>query len=82
MFNVCHHCGIYRADKTIDPAGSNAICPECGHSHPFRRLPLITIGGASGTGKSVLLQALAGSVSAAVCLETDILWRPEFNRPE
>ncbi len=48
MFNVCYQCGIYRADKIIDPAGPYAVCPECGHRHPFLRQPLFTVGGASG----------------------------------
>lgn len=82
MFNVCYGCSIYRADKAIDPAGPYAVCPECGHRHPFRRQPLFVIGGASGTGKSALLQALSTQPQPAVCLETDILWRPEFDRPE
>jgi len=82
MFNVCHRCGIYRVDKFIDPAGPDAVCPECGHRHRFRQLPLFTIGGASGTGKSALLEVLASEVQNVVCLDTDILWRPEFDRPE
>ncbi len=28
MMNVCFQCGLYRADKMIDPAGPYAICPE------------------------------------------------------
>jgi hypothetical protein len=82
MFNVCYGCGIYLADKIIDSAGPYAVCPECGHRHPFTRQPLFTVGGASGTGKSALLQALSTHPQPAVCLETDILWRPEFARPD
>ncbi len=82
MFNVCYQCGQYRADKIIDPSGPAAICPECGHRHPFRMLPLLVVGGASGTGKSSVLQKLAGSYTQAVLLEGDVLWRPEYNHPE
>lgn len=82
MINTCAHCGLYRADKTIDPAGPYAVCPECGHQHPFLRLPLFVIGGASGTGKSTVCQTLSGKPSPAVVLDADILWRPEFNTPE
>lgn len=81
MFNVCYHCGAYRADKTVDSAGPWAICPECGHRHPFRLLPLLMICGASGTGKSTVCQALVGTVPEALILDADILWRPEFNTP-
>ena len=82
MFNVCHSCGQYRADKIIDPAGPFAICPECGHKHAFRYLPLLLVSGASGTGKSSVCNALLGRVTGAVLLDGDILWRPAFNAPE
>jgi len=82
MFNVCHNCGLYRADKIIDPSGPYAICPECGHKHPFRQLPLLIVSGASGAGKSTVCQAMLGKLEDVVLLDSDILWRPEFNRPE
>lgn len=82
MFNVCYNCGLYRVDKIIDPAGPYAICPECSHKHPFRQLPLLIITGASGAGKSTICQMLTGAISEAVLLDSDILWRAEFNRPE
>lgn len=81
MMNVCLHCGEYRADKRIDPDGPNAVCPLCGHRHPFRQLPLLVVSGASGAGKSAVLQRLAGRVDGAVLLDADILWRSEFNGP-
>ena len=82
MFNVCHNCGLYRADKIIDPSGPYAICPECGHKHPFQQLPLLIVSGASGAGKSSVCQALLGKPADVVLLDSDILWRPEFNKPE
>jgi predicted kinase/DNA-directed RNA polymerase subunit RPC12/RpoP len=84
MFNVCHNCGLYRADKIIDSTGSGpyAICPECGHKHPFRQLPLLIVSGASGAGKSSVCRAMLGKLQDVVLLDSDILWRPEFNKPE
>ncbi len=82
MLNVCHHCGLYRADKVIDPVGPFAICPECGHQHPFRHLPLLIVSGASGAGKSAVCNHLLGQFTQAILLDSDILWRPEFNQPE
>jgi predicted kinase len=82
MFNVCHNCGLYRADKLIDPSGPYAICPECGHKHPFRQLPLLIVSGASGSGKSSVCQALLGNLDSVVLLDCDILWRSEFNMLE
>lgn len=82
MINVCHQCGLYRADKIIDPAGPVAICPECGFRHPFVYLPLLVVGGASGAGKSEVCRRLLGQVTQAVLLDSDILWRAEYNAPE
>jgi predicted kinase len=82
MFNVCHHCGLYHADKIIDPAGPFAVCPACGHEHPFKQLPLLMVSGASGAGKSTVCHQLLGTLTQAVLLDSDILWRPEFNKPD
>jgi hypothetical protein len=82
MFNVCSNCGEYRADKIIDPAGPYAICPLCGYKHVFAWLPLLIVSGASGSGKTTVCQVLLGKLSSVVLLDSDILWRPEFNRPE
>lgn len=82
MLNVCYQCGLYRADKIIDPTGPFAICPECGYKHPFKQLPLLVVSGPSGAGKSSVCQHLLGRVTQAVLLDIDILWRAEFNMPE
>lgn len=82
MLNVCFKCGSYRADKIIDPTGPYAICPECGHPHPFLYQPLLIISGASGTGKSTVCHHLVGHYQDAVLLDSDILWRNEFNNPK
>jgi hypothetical protein len=73
---------MYRADKIIDPTGPYAICPECGYMHQFLYQPLFIVSGASGTGKSTVCQLLTGRYQEAVLLESDILWRAEFNKPE
>ena len=82
MFNVCHNCGLYRADKIIDPSGPYAVCPECGHKHSFRQLPLLIVSGASGAGKSSVCRVMLGKLDHVVLLDSEILWRPEFNKPE
>jgi hypothetical protein len=82
MINVCCYCGEYRADKTIDPSGPFAICPLCQHKHRFRQLPLLIISGPSAAGKSTVCQRLLETMKEVVILDSDILWRPEFNTPE
>lgn len=82
MMNVCYQCGMHHVDKIIDPAGPYAICPECGYKHRFLQLPLLIVSGASCAGKSTVCQQLLGRVSEAVLLDSDILWRPEFNTPD
>ncbi len=80
--NICSQCGIYRADKIIDPDGPVAVCPECGYRRSFAQLPLLIVSGASGAGKSTACQNLIGRLFQVVLLDSDILWRPEFNSPE
>ena len=82
MMNVCFQCGMYHADKKIDSSGPYAVCPECGYKHPFQWSPLLIISGASGTGKTTICQQLLGQVTKMVLLDSDILWRPEFNTPD
>jgi broad-specificity NMP kinase len=73
---------MYHADKIIDPSGPFAICPECGYQHPFLYLPLLVVSGASGTGKSTVCNRLTGRYQESVLLDSDILWRAEFNKPD
>lgn len=82
MFNVCPGCGEYSDEKEVDPAGPFAICPSCGHRERFVRLPLFVVTGASGTGKSSVALRLAPALRDYVCLDGDILWRPELDDPD
>jgi len=81
MVNVCPNCGEYRTDKVIDPDGPFAVCPVCGFRQPFLRLPLLLVSGASGAGKTAVHAALSGKIRQAVLLDSDILWRPEYDKP-
>src|SRR4051812_35126649 len=81
MLDTCDACGQYRPDKTIDPSGPFAVCPECGHRNPFRQLPLFIVAGASGAGKTALCRRLTGRLETVVALDHDILWQAEFNQP-
>jgi 2-phosphoglycerate kinase len=81
MFNVCPACGIYSVEKEVDPVESVAICPTCGYRHPFLRLPLFVLTGASGVGKTTVCLYLPAALPECVALESDILWRKEFDDP-
>lgn len=75
MFNVCPQCGEYSVEKTIDPTGPYAICPFCGHPHPFLQQPLFIISGPSGVGKtSICLELIQRLRDKCVVMESDILW--------
>jgi gluconate kinase/DNA-directed RNA polymerase subunit RPC12/RpoP len=82
MFNVCSKCGLYHAGKIIDEKGPYAVCPACGHKHKFKRLPLFIVTGASGAGKSTICAELSKATSEVIVMESDMLWRSEFNNPE
>jgi hypothetical protein len=69
---------MYRVDKIIDEAKSQAVCPECGHRHAFIRSPLLLVTGASGAGKSSVCRRVQGALAEAVSFDSDILWAPHF----
>ena len=79
MFNVCPGCGEYDDAKDVLPGGI-AKCTSCGHLHSFVKLPLFVVTGASGTGKTSALLRMNTRLPECVCLESDILWRDEFNK--
>jgi broad-specificity NMP kinase len=82
VFNVCPNCGECRADKAIVLEGPYAICPNCRFRQKFIRLPLFILTGSSGVGKSAVCLGLAAKMKDVVVMESDILWRNEFDQPE
>ena len=82
MFNVCPKCGEYRVDKLILPEENAAVCPVCEFKQKFVRLPLFVLTGASGVGKTATCLELSGKAKDVVVMESDVLWRDEFNQPE
>lgn len=82
MINVCAHCGSYRPDKEIQRNPTRAICPDCGHSHPFVQQPLYIICGPNGGGKTAVCRQFQHQSNPYIPLEADILLRPEFNNPD
>lgn len=78
MFRFCPACGDDRRDKDVARDEPAVVCPACGHAEPFRRLPLLLVGGASGVGKSTIRRELLGRVADAVLLDADAMWEPAF----
>lgn len=82
MINTCAQCGSYRPDKEIRQNPSRAICPDCGHDHPFLQLPLFVVCGTNGGGKTAVCRHLQQTIQPFIPLEADILYRAEFNNPD
>lgn len=81
MFNVCTSCGLSHQTPEFDDSGF-LLCRACGHRRAYRRLPLLLVGGPAGAGKSTAGALLLGELTEAVIIESDLLWRREFNTPE
>ena len=72
---ICGRCGAYDGTPVVDTAAGTLNCRECGHRDPFLRLPLFSLTGPSGTGKSTIARRLTESLAGrAVVLEQDVLW--------
>ncbi|HEV2781555.1 MAG TPA: AAA family ATPase [Actinophytocola sp.] len=62
--------------------GPVLVCAACGHTEPFRRLPLFALTGPSGTGKSTVCRLLIDRLAdRCVLLEQDLLWIDALRDP-
>jgi hypothetical protein len=84
---ICAGCGArFDAPRVVaDPAGAEpavVVCSACGHRQPIRRLPLWSLTGPSGTGKSTVAQLLVDRLSDRfIVLEQDVLWQAGLDDP-
>ncbi|HEY0639414.1 MAG TPA: AAA family ATPase, partial [Pseudonocardiaceae bacterium] len=82
---ICVACGE-RGDAPVVEGtvvgGSVLRCARCGHRQPFRRLPMFSLTGPSGTGKSTVCRLLAAELGEhVVVLEQDVLWTAGLQDP-
>lgn len=79
---VCARCGARAERPHVDRRLPAIVCPGCGHRHRFRRLPLLSLTGASGTGKSTVARLLVEPLGDGyVVLEQDVLWQAGLHDP-
>lgn len=75
MISMCPHCGSSRWSKIA--AETHLTCPECGHSWPYRRGPLLLLTGCSGVGKTTTAVALFHQQNAFSVLDGDMFYIPD-----
>ena len=75
MINICPCCGSNRWNKTA--TATHITCPECGHSWPYRRGPLLLLTGCSGVGKTTTAIRLFGMTKAFAVLDADMFYIPD-----
>ena len=75
MISMCPHCGSNRWNKTA--TATHITCPECGHSWPYRRGPLLLLTGCSGVGKTTTATRLFGMTKDFAVLDADMFYIPD-----
>ena len=74
MISICPHCGSNRWNKTA--SAPHITCPECGHSWPYKRGPLLLLTGCSGVGKTTTGVALSRMQKSFTVLDADMFYIP------
>ena len=74
MISMCPRCGSNRWNKIA--TATHITCPECGHSWPYRRGPLLLLTGCSGVGKTTTGVALSLMHKDFAVLDADMFYLP------
>ncbi len=69
MLAQCVKCGNCEWNKKVED--NRIICPNCGYSWTFRKLPLFVLTGCSGVGKTATAHKLMASTTDIVVLDAD-----------
>ena len=75
MISICPHCGSNRWNKSA--TATHITCPECSHSWPYRRGPLLLLTGCSGVGKTTTGVALSHMQQDFAVLDADMFYLPD-----
>ena len=75
MISMCPQCGSNRWNKTA--TATHITCPECGHSWPYLRGPLLLLTGCSGVGKTTTAIRLFGMPKDFAVLDGDMFYIPD-----
>lgn len=75
MISICPHCGSNRWNKAATT--THITCPECDHSWPYRRGPLLLLTGCSGVGKTTTAIRLFGMTKDFAVLDADMFYIPD-----
>jgi AAA domain len=79
---ICARCGERADSPQVIVEIPVVVCVACGHQQPFARLPLLSLTGPSGTGKSTVARLLLKRLSGRfVVLEQDVLWQAGLRDP-
>ncbi len=68
----CMHCDVLTRLEA-DPIAKLLRCPCCGHTRPLASIPLFVVTGASGTGKSAIVDGLRRRLPHCEVFETDLI---------
>jgi hypothetical protein len=79
---ICARCGARAESPQVIPEPAAVVCADCGHRQRFARLPLWSLTGPSGTGKSTVARVLVDRLKERfVVLEQDVLWTAGLRDP-
>ncbi|WP_432972658.1 hypothetical protein [Dactylosporangium sp. CA-233914] len=71
-----HFCQRCDDPIVMAPRGDEAVCPDCGHAEPARRLPLFVVTGAAGSGKTTIFPYLVAALPDCLVFDADWLIGP------
>jgi len=74
----CERCGGLGVDAVPEGPSLALTCPRCGNDEARQGLPLFSITGPSGVGKSTLLRRLWRVLPECVAFDGDVLWHGDF----